>query len=294
MIQSRNIGDFRVTRVLEFSGPTHDPNFLFPGEEHGPAFKAAGDWLAPHHWVPEMNRLIVTIQLWIVHAGSNIILVDTGVGNHKPRPDAPRFHMLNTLVNLWLDAAGARPDRVTHVVTTHLHRDHVGWNTVLADGRWMPTFPNARYLVPKLEFDYWENKYRSGDPTMNWFEDSVQPLVQAGLIDRIDESGEVANCLAVEPAPGHTPGQIALRLRSGGEEGIFTGDVMHSPLQIVRPQWNSRYCVLPDVARATRVALLKRAAQGNALIMPVHFGAPYCGFVRAQGDGFTFEPALWS
>lgn len=294
MIQSRQIGDARVTRVLEYSGPTHDPAFLFPDLPQA-ELDAAASWLAPHHYVSHMNRLIVTIQLWVVHAGGNVIVIDTGVGNGKPRA-AARMNMLNGLVLPWLEAAGAAPHQVTHVVHTHLHSDHVGWNTTNIDGRWAPTFPNARYLVPKTDFDYYKDALaREPDPIIdNAFADSVLPLVEAGLVDLVtDDARDVAGCLDVEPAPGHSPGMLTYRLRSNGEEGIFSADVMHSPLQIDKPLLNTRYCIFPDKARESRANLLARAVEREALIMPMHFGAPHCGYIRRQGDGFRFEGATW-
>ena len=294
MIQSRQIGDARVTRVLEYFGPTHDPAFLFPDLPQA-ELDAEAAWLAPHHYVPHMNRLIVTIQLWVVHAGGNVIVIDTGVGNGKPRA-AARMNMLNGQVPAWLEAAGARPDRVTHVVHTHLHSDHVGWNTVAVDGEWVPTFPNARYVVPKTDVEYYKAAIaRKPDPIIdNAFVDSVFPVVEAGLVDFLpDAAREVAGCLEVEPAPGHSPGMLTYRLRSRGEEGIFSADVMHSPLQIAKPELNTSYCVEPEKARRSRASLLARAVEREALIMPMHFGAPHCGYVRRQGDGFRFEAATW-
>jgi len=293
MIQSRMIGDARVTRVLEYAAPTHDPAFLFPDLD--PALlTAAADWMAPNHYIPSMNRLIVTIQLWVVHAGGNIVVVDTGVGNDKTRGMA-RMNKLNGLVLPWLEAAGAAPEKVTHVVHTHLHCDHTGWNTRLVDGRWEPTFPNARYLMPKREFDYYTDALtQAPDPIIDGsWADSVMPVVEAGLVDFIDNQTEVAGCLSVEQTPGHTHGHVAYRLRSGGEEALFCGDVMHSPIQIAHPEVNSGYCSLPDVARRTRRRVLEDAATNGTLIMPVHFGAPHCGHVRRQGDGFRFEPSDW-
>lgn len=291
LMQSRKIGSARVSRVLEYSGPTHAPEFLFANDLNRSALEANSGWLAPNHYVPALDRLIITIQIWVVHAGSNVILIDAGVGNLKPRP-AERMNMLNTLVMPWLEAAGASPSKVTHVVMTHLHTDHVGWNTVPKDGRWVPTFPNARYLLPKTDFDDLKAKFDAGDKDPA-FADSVMPIVEAGLADMIDESKEVAGCLVVEPAPGHSLGMLTFRLRSEGEEGIFCADVMHHPIQIAEPTWNSRYCVLPDVARKTRADFLARAATRRALIMPMHFGVPYCGYVRRQGAGYAFEPATW-
>ena len=295
MIHHHAIGDARVTGVIEYSGPTHDPAFLYPAvdkAERDAVLQANASWLAPNHYVPHMDRLIVTIQLWVVQAGGNTIVIDTGVGNRKPRA-AERMDRLNTLVMPWLESIGAGPQQVTHVVMTHLHTDHVGWNTVEKDGRWAPTFPKARYLFPKDEFDYWRGLYDKGDKDVNQgsFADSVLPVLDAGLGDFMDGTAEVAGCLAPEPVPGHAPGMLSFRLRSRGEEGLFCADILHNAIQIVRPGWNDRYCLWPDKALESRAAGLKRACERGALLMPMHLGAPYCGYVRRQGDGYRFEPA---
>ena len=295
MIHHHAIGDARVTGVIEYSGPTHDPAFLYPAvdkAERDAVLQANASWLAPNHYVPHMDRLIVTIQLWVVQAGGNTIVIDTGVGNRKPRA-AERMDRLNTLVMPWLESIGAGPQQVTHVVMTHLHTDHVGWNTVEKDGRWVPTFPKARYLFPKDEFDYWKGLYDKGDKDVNQgsFADSVLPVLDAGLGDFMDGTAEVAGCLAPEPVPGHAPGMLSFRLRSRGEEGLFCADILHNAIQIVRPDWNDRYCLWPDKALESRAAGLKRACERGALLMPMHLGAPYCGYVRRQGDGYRFEPA---
>ena len=295
MIHHHAVGEARITGVIEYSGPTHDPAFLYPAidkAERDAVLKANASWLAPNHYVPHLDRLIVTIQLWVVHAGGNVIIIDTGVGNRKPRP-AERMDRLNTLVMPWLEAAGAGPDQVTHVVMTHMHTDHVGWNTVEKDGQWVPTFPKARYLFPKDEFDYWQAQYDKGDKAINGGShvDSVLPILDAGLADFMDGKSEVAGCLAPESVPGHAPGMLSFRIRSRGEEGIFTADIMHNAIQIARPDWNDRYCLWPDKALASRASLLARAAERGALIMPMHLGSPYCGYVRRQGEGYAFEPA---
>jgi len=294
VIHHHTIGDARVTGVIEYSGPTHDPAFLYPAvdkAERDAVLQANASWLAPNHYVPHMDRLIVTIQLWVVQAGGNTIVIDTGVGNRKPRA-AERMDRLNTLVMPWLESIGAGPQQVTHVVMTHLHTDHVGWNTVEQDGKWVPTFPKARYLVPKDEFDYWKGLYDKGDKDVNQgsFADSVLPVLDAGLGDFMDGTAEVAGCLAPEPVPGHAPGMLSFRLRSRGEEGLFCADILHNAIQIVRPDWNDRYCLWPDKALESRAAGLKRACERGALLMPMHLGAPYCGYVRRQGDGYRFEP----
>lgn len=292
-MQIKQIGDIRVTRIQEYSAPSHDPKFLLP-EMDQQALAENESWMAPNHWIPHMNKLIVTIQLWVVHAGSNIIVVDTGVGNFKNRQDIPRMHMLNNLILEWLEAAGAPPEKVTHVVLTHLHSDHVGWNTRWVDNRWTPTFPNAKYYIPEQDFRFCEqgkNKEEKIDVFGESFNDSVMPIVNEGLSVMIRPGMEIADCLQVEDAAGHSPGQVAFRIRSQGEEAVFSGDIFHSPMQIVMPEINSGYCIYPDVARNTRYEFLNRAADSNSLILPVHFGDPYCGYIRRNGNGFSFEPS---
>ena len=153
MIHHHVIGDARITGVIEYSGPTHDPAFLYPAieeAERDAVLKANAGWLAPDHYVPHMDRLIVTIQIWVVKAGGNVILIDTGVGNRKPRASAARMDQLNTLTMPWLEAAGAGPEQVTHVVHTHLHTDHVGWNTVLYLSA-LQTIPGELYEAAKID-----------------------------------------------------------------------------------------------------------------------------------------------
>lgn len=294
MIQTRQIGRARVTRVLEYSAPTHDPAFLFPDLAQAD-LDALAKKLAPHHYVPAMNRLVITIQMWVVQIDDKVIVIDTGVGNDKPRT-APRMRNLNIRVGEWLEAAGAGFDKVTHVVQTHLHSDHTGWNTVLKDGTWVPAFPNARYLMPKKDHDYWTDAItKAPDIAMdNSWGDSVLPVIEAGMVDFIEEdAGEILGCLTVEPVPGHTPGMLSYRLSSDGEEGLFCADVFHSPVQIYKPEINTAYCVLQETARETRARVLSDAADKGTLIMPMHFGAPYCGYIRRDGDGYRLEPATW-
>jgi glyoxylase-like metal-dependent hydrolase (beta-lactamase superfamily II) len=291
LIYTRTIGDARVSNVIEYTGPTHAPDFLFP-KRPADAIERNAHWLAPHQWIPRMQRFVVTIQLWVVHAGGNVIVIDTGVGNHKTRSSA-RMHQLNTLTLEWLQAIGAGPDDVTHVVFTHLHNDHVGWNTRLEGTSWIPTFPKARYLFPRRDYDWFLAQLAAGkvsENQRNAIADSIVPIFEAGLADFIDETKEVAGCLAVEPLPGHTPGQLSYRLRSRGEEGVFCGDVMHSPLQIALPALSGAFCIDPDMSAATRTDFLRRAAERNALIMPCHFGYPHCGYVRHQEGTYAFVP----
>jgi glyoxylase-like metal-dependent hydrolase (beta-lactamase superfamily II) len=289
VIHSWSIGDVRVTSLVEYMGPTHVPEATFPEFDAAVFAKRAG-LLPPGAWHETVRRFTIAIQIWIIHAGNEVILVDSGVGNHKTRP-AARMHMLNTLVPQWLAAAGAAPDQVTHVLMTHFHSDHVGWNTTLSDGRWVPTFPRARYLFPRGDFDYFKALGDSGKSSDTSFKDSVAPVVEAGLAEFIDAKASLPAGLRPVEAFGHTPGMMNYWLRSKGETGVFSADVFHHPVQILNPGWNTAFCILPDAAKATRARLLGEAAAANALVMPCHFPTPHTGYVRRAGDGFAFEPA---
>lgn len=292
MIYSRHVGKAKIYNIIEYSGPTHAADFVFPALDVK-EIKPHLSWLAPHHYNVKLERFIVAMQLWVMHIDNKVIAIDLGVGNHKKRA-SERMNMLNTLTPLWLAAAGADPQSVTHVVVTHFHPDHVGWGTRMDNGKWVPTFPNARHLMPRVDFDLALAAYKNGDKGVisGSFEDSVLPLYEAGLIDFIDDGDLVAGCLEAEIMPGHTPGSIHFRLRSEGKEAIFAGDVMHSPLQIAMPHINTWIDAHAEQARASRALFLKRAAERHALIMPVHFGWPHCGYIRGDAaSGYRFEPA---
>ncbi|HWA19176.1 MAG TPA: MBL fold metallo-hydrolase [Devosia sp.] len=288
MIHSWSIGDLRVTSVVEYMGPTHIPELTFPAFDRTVLDRQATD-LPPGAWYPSIGRLTIAIQIWILRTGSETILIDSGVGNRKVRP-AARMHMLNTLVPQWLDAAGASPDAVSHVLMTHLHSDHVGWNTTLDGERWVPTFPQARYLIPKSDFDYFKGLRDSGKTSDTSFDDSLMPIVEAGLADFIDTRTELPGGLRPVEAFGHTPGMLNYWIKSKGDTGVFSADVFHHPVQILNPAWNTAFCIIPDAAITTRANLLTEAAASGALVMPCHFPAPHTGYVRKQGDGYAFEP----
>jgi glyoxylase-like metal-dependent hydrolase (beta-lactamase superfamily II) len=291
MIYTRMIGDVKVTNVIEYFGPTHDPAVVFPSlspERLSQQVEALG----PLQYVPLVNRFIIAIQIWIVQTADKVVVIDTGVGNHKPRP-AARMNMLNTLVPEWMAAVGATPEAVTHVINTHLHSDHVGWNTRSVDGTWKPTFPNARYYMPKKDFDFFDQQYRGGNrqASAGSFEDSVLPILAANMLELVGDEGRIADLLDISPIPGHTPGQISLTLQSEEQTGIFCADIFHSPVQILLPDINTAFCMIPELAIETRAKFLETAADRQALIMPCHFGFPHCGFIRrAERGKFGFEP----
>lgn len=283
------IGDVRVTRVEEEVRPSFQPRDWFL-DYNQDELAAHLDWLAPNFFSTESGRVISSVHTWVLRTPARTILVDTCTGNHKDRPDWPLFHMLDTPYLERLRAAGVAPEEVDLVLCTHLHVDHVGWNTRLEDGRWVPTFPNANYLVSRKDYEHYARLAADPDTkalTRNTFNDSVLPIVEAGLAMFIDGNEELAEGLQLRPATGHTPGQVRLDLTSGGRMASFCGDVLHHPLQVPLWHWRSAVCSDPDRARETRREVLTHCAETGALLLPAHFAAPYGGYVARRNGSFA-------
>jgi len=287
---TRRIGETSVTRVYEQMGPGFPAQHLLPDWDPAILDEHAG-WLSPNYYEAATGRFISSIHSWVIRTRHHTILVNTCCGNGKERPGFERFHMLDTPYLERLAAAGVRPEEVDYVLCTHLHVDHVGWNTKLLDGRWVPTFPNAKYVFSKVAHDHW-------DPARNAalapaqaaiFLDSVLPVIEAGQAVETGMTDAIGDGLLIEPAPGHAPGHVILRLQSGGQEGVFLGDVMHHPVQVVRPEWSSRFCAEPRMAEQSRRRVLELCCETGARVFPAHLGAPHVGWVRREGDGFRFE-----
>jgi glyoxylase-like metal-dependent hydrolase (beta-lactamase superfamily II) len=290
MINQRTLGDgVELYQVIEFHGPTHDAQWMLPGLTPE-SVQANLAWLSPDYYMPRTNRLVFTFQLWVLHTPEGWVIVDTGTGNGKTRV-APSQHMLNTPVIDWLKAIGAEPNEVKHVIHTHLHGDHVGWNTQFVDGRWEPTFPNAQHYIPIGDWQSYSERHEARTLPQVFdapFEDSVMPIVAAGLHRFVKAGDEVAGFTAID-APGHTPGTLVWSLEAGGHEYLFSGDVIHSPIQILYPQINSRWCELQDEARSSRLALLARAARDEATIMPAHAKRMEGWRVSRRAEGFAID-----
>ena len=288
------IGDIEVQRVEEMLTPGFDPAFLFPDWDRS-VLDDHPELAEPAFFDRESGKLMSSMQSWLLRAGDEIILIDTGCGNGKIRenPAFRRFHMLDLPYLDRLAAAGVRPEQVTMVINTHLHVDHVGWNTRREGARWVPTFPHARYLIGRAELAHWRDP--DGGPRVHpegipVIADSVDPVVKAGKAELVESGHKVLPGISLQPVPGHTAGQLAVRVESGDEIGIFTADVFHQPVQIARPDWNSRFCELRDLAIATRRRLLAEAAESGAVLFPSHTGAPHAGRVVRDGAGFRFLP----
>jgi glyoxylase-like metal-dependent hydrolase (beta-lactamase superfamily II) len=288
------IGNIVVHRIEEWQGSFAPPDMLFQGYE-------ARDW-APHerefvpdYFNPGEGKLYAFLQSWVLDTGTQRILFDTGAGNDKDRPGIPVFGNLDTDFLSRLRRAGFAPEDIDIVVCSHIHIDHVGWNTQLVEGRWHPTFRNARYVLPRDDHEYWDPADMRRGPgevgrivNAGMFEDSVQPLIDAGRVEWAEDGFEIAPGLSLHSVPGHTPGSMMMRVSSADRRAMFVGDIVHHPMQIYQPGWNSAYCEDQDQARLSRRRVLTEAADTGALLIPAHFGGHHV--VQVAREGTAFRP----
>ena len=282
-----HVGDMRVDRIIEQELPGFDPFEFFPNLTKE-VLENNRHVVEPQALDPKSGLLSFTMQSFVVRAGGLNILIDSCIGNDKDRPTRPLWHMkTDTTYMDALNAAGLTVDDIDLVMCTHLHPDHVGWNTRLENGRWVPTFPKARYVFSEKELDYWTAQNKK-QPILH-FEDSVLPIVEAGRTQLVKSDIELANGVQLLPTPGHTPDHYSVRLASAGKEAIVTGDLIHSPLQCACTHLHVRPDVDPAQGLATRNAFMDKYAETDTLIAATHFPSPSTGhFVRA-GDAFGYR-----
>lgn len=291
--KSQFIGRCRVDRVVESAGPFADLHFILP-EADAARVESEADWLRPDYLDAD-NRLVMSFHSYVLRTPWHCILVDTCVGNDKERPLRPGWHRQRFGYLEALAAAGLTPHDIDFVCCTHLHADHVGWNTCLRDGRWVPTFPRARYVFADREYRHWEAAHRAalaeGRPVPNHgsFADSVLPVVEAGQAVRVGDSHEFEAGVWLQTAPGHTPGNALIRVSSDGDRGVFSGDVLHTPVQLLDPTWSSRFCEDPAAAAAVRRALVDEVSDNGSWLMAGHFPGSVAGRVVRRGSGWRWQ-----
>lgn len=281
------IGDVRVTAVLESADAfSHDFLTRVVIADATREALAAIPWLRPS-WVDDDGGMRFVTQALLVESGGVRIVVDTCLGNDKVRAN-PALHRLQTPFLERLAAAGAAPEDVDVVLCTHMHLDHVGWNTRWTGERWVPTFPRARYLFARTEWEHW---HAHAEHVRYLLDDSVAPLVDAGLVTLVGADHAVTDEVALTPTPGHTPGHVSVRIRSRGAEAVITGDMLHHPCQVARPHWTGPADSDQEAARATREAFLDDAEARGIVVIGTHFAAPAAGCVVADGgEGRRFAP----
>lgn len=289
----RQLGNLTIMRAMEMLMPFSRQAF-FPDTSVAD-WEAHRDWLVPQAWNPEPDEIYFPMQSYIVRSSRHTILIDTCVGNHKDRPHRPLWHQRNDDGFLHaLAAHGLAPEDIDFVMCTHLHTDHVGWNTRLRDGRWVPTFPNARYVFSRGEYEAWDagcDERFARTP----FEDSVLPVVAAGRAELVDDDHALDDEVWLQPTPGHTPHHVAIHLASAGQRAVMSGDLMHSPVQLAHPDWQPWPDTDPRQAARTRRAFLEQHCDTDTLVCTAHFPLPSAGRIVRAGDGFrmAYEDGSW-
>jgi glyoxylase-like metal-dependent hydrolase (beta-lactamase superfamily II) len=301
-MQSFQLGEVEVTKVVEWQGEIAPARFIVP-DSPAEIWQDNESWLSPDHWHPETDAYHAAVQTWVLRSEGKVVLVDTGVGNDRRRPQVPLFDHLRTDFLDRLAEAGVRPQDVDVVINTHIHYDHVGWNTELRDGEWQPTFPNASYLIPRVDQTYFDprNAHRRPAPrddherrrregSLIVYADSIAPVLGRAVL--WDSAYRVDGNLSLEPAPGHTPGSSIVRLSSSSDRAAFVGDLVHSPVQILEPSYSSCFCEDPQQAAATRRSVLERAADTGELVVPAHFAG--AGAAEIRRDGSHLAVSRWA
>ncbi|HCD27613.1 MAG TPA: MBL fold metallo-hydrolase [Gammaproteobacteria bacterium] len=272
------IGSVTITRVVEMqvAGGTR---FILPDATR--ELCRPIEWMHPH-FMDDDGNLIMSIHGLVVDTGTRRILVDTCVGNDKER-SVPNWTNLQTTFLQDLAAAGYPRESIDTVLCTHLHVDHVGWNTMLVDGKWEPTFTNARYLIAEEEWTHWDSV--DGDDFGPVIEDSVRPVIAAGLVDLVTTNHRVCDEVWLEPTPGHTPGHVSVHVQSEGQSALITGDCIHHPVQMTKTDWCSSADFDQKQGQDTRELLLRRYVDKDTLVIGTHFATPTAGYVKALADG---------
>ncbi|MBT4160057.1 MAG: MBL fold metallo-hydrolase [Gammaproteobacteria bacterium] len=276
------MGDVKITRIVE--GETRGPLFLLPDATKENI--QAMPWLQPHFADAEGN-CIISIHALILETPSKTIVVDTCLGNDKERTFEHWAHLQTKFIED-LTNAGYPPESVDMVLCTHLHTDHVGWNTKLVDGVWVPTFVNAEYLFGKTEWAYTEEQL-SNPMYEEFIVDSIKPVIDAGLVRFVEVNEKICSEVRLEPTPGHTPGHISVHVESNGKHAVITGDMLHHPCQMEEPYWECSADWDTPTAQKTRVGQLGRFADEKILVFGTHFATPSAGTVVRKGKHFQFE-----
>lgn len=282
-------GPFEILRVLEHvSLQPHDFVLKDVAAEDFLATRAAAD---PRFVDPGSHNLIMSFHSFVVRTPAGNLLIDTCVGNNKQRPSLEDWHLRKDDTYLHnLAAAGLAPEDIDFVCCTHLHADHIGWNTKLVDGRWVPTFPKAKYLMAAEELDFWQT-YHAQEPDnlyRNGWRDSVLPVLESDQCQTVTSDHEPVEGVRFAPAPGHTPGNIVIHAEHGTDRAVFSGDVIHHAAQIERPDWMSNFCWVPEQARDTRQAFLQSIADSGTVLLPAHFAGPTAVCVESAGEAFRY------
>ena len=275
------IGDVTITKIVEQEVDGGSRRLLPAGTP---------EWLHAH-LADGDACLRLSIHSFVVQTPARRIIVDTCLGNDKRlRPVAYWNHRQGPFLAA-LAEAGCPAETIDTVVNTHLHIDHVGWNTTLRDDRWVPTFPEARYLIAGAELEHWRDTATRED-TRQMLADSVVPVIDAGLVDLVETDHRICDEVSLVPTPGHTPGHLSVRIVSRGEEALITGDFMHHPCQVAHPEFELTSDSDPAHGTRTRWEMFDRLAGQPVLLLISHFAGATAGHIVREGGGYRFCRAL--
>jgi glyoxylase-like metal-dependent hydrolase (beta-lactamase superfamily II) len=278
------VGNVSVSSIIERDGPWRAPNIMFPSA-------TPKELIDIMPFVPDFtydrakDLLVITYQTFVVRTPRCTALIDTCVGEHQRRPPQLLFDK-----KPWLDgfaAHGLKFEDIDYVFCTHLHVDHVGWNTRLQDGRLVPTFPNAKYVFSRREYEHWKQATEPNFAAVH--EDCVEPIVQGGQALLVDDAYRLSDELSLVPTPGHSPGHVCIDLRSGGERALFTGDMMHHCAQALAPDWSSCFCFDSKKSAETRWNFFREHVDTETLVIPTHFPGTTAGHIRRFRSAFEFK-----
>ena len=282
---SWQVGEVKITRIVEMEMPvTYNPDRPFLADATPEALRKTS-WLYPN-FVNEQDQMLLSIHALLVEAPGLRLVVDTCIGNDKQRGMLGGRSLSTPFLQHLADAGWSR-ESVDAVVCTHLHVDHVGWNTMLKDGAWVPTFPNARYLIGKQELAHWSGEEDVEQQVI--LSDSVKPILDAGLAELVEMDHRISPELRLTPSTGHTPGHVSVMIESKGESAVITGDMTHHPCQMAHPDWSPPFDTDPKAAATTRARMFAEWADKPILVIGTHYAAPTAGHVKRDGDAFRFE-----
>jgi glyoxylase-like metal-dependent hydrolase (beta-lactamase superfamily II) len=281
------LGDTTIHRVVEQEGAWFDAFQFFPSLTRE-LFEANRSWLEPKYF--SGNNIFLCVQSYLVQTPHHNILVDSCVGNHKPRPARPMWHMSTSdRYEKNLAATGVGVNDIDYVMCTHLHVDHVGWNTRLENGRWVPTFPNAKYLFADRELAFWTERHKEDASRCPWVTDSVLPIVEAKRAELVKSDYAMNDLVRLIPTPGHTIDHFSVQVGKAGQDAVITGDMIHSPLQARYPELGMFADYDSTQSGRTRRDLFGKLCDSSTLMCMAHFPSPSMGHVRRWGDGFKVE-----
>jgi glyoxylase-like metal-dependent hydrolase (beta-lactamase superfamily II) len=275
-----------IARIVEVDAWEDDITMAIP--DATPEFVKSIPWLQPHFATPE-GRMLLSFQCFALRSEGHNVMIDTCIGADREREFPVFTHMQTTFLED-LAAAGFPHESITDVLCTHLHFDHVGWNTRLVDGRWVPTFPKARYYFGRREWQHWKHlRDTDGYHHMEHLKDAVDPVMQAGLVELIDPDFRLTSEISLIPTPGHTPGHVSVLIRSRGQSAVITGDIMHNPIQIAAPAREGTFDMDKAQGARTRVEFVERFSDSGTLVIGTHFSDPTAGQIVKDGAMWKLE-----